>query len=469
MSINSLDINPLISTLIPAITALNPWIVVGLLAALSAFYIFITSFKQHDTFPRTIKPPPRISSSISCLSFLGNLIQMASCGTLFLEESKKKYPNAFQISLIGQSINFLFSPVSIAHFFKAPSDEIAFTLAVEPFTKRVFGLPSEKFFPIHHKLLVALRNEFGTDKTSTLRLQAQRILHEFEQQFNNHPSWSKMTNHKTRIDLLSSIQDIVFVSSVNALFGSAFLEHHGATYIQRAFIDFESCFEHASSPWPHLFQPTFRSSRSILLNALKESLSAGHFEDTTMDVLFHDHGLPMSCAHNLLLAMLWASQGNTIPAAFWAVSFLLLPENKKYMDEIRGQIVDVHHNDRLMYNQVLIDMACDTSSLLYKCCVEALRLRSPSIDVRLAARDIIIPKCDSEYIFIKKNEMIAVCPYIIHTDPEIYEDPLVFNPYRQGMMLSSSTKGGNAVDNNGAVHAEIAGVGGLSGIAFGGM
>jgi len=36
-------------------------------------------------------------------------------------------------------------------------------------------------------------------------------------------------------------------------------------------------------------------------------------------------------APHLLLALLWASQANTVPATFWALAFLYLPEHKEYL------------------------------------------------------------------------------------------------------------------------------------------
>ena len=41
----------------------------------------------------------------------------------------------------------------------------------------------------------------------------------------------------------------------------------------------------------------------------------------------------------MLLAVLWASQANTVPTAFWAVGFLLLPENRKYAEEVRRVVL----------------------------------------------------------------------------------------------------------------------------------
>ena len=45
-------------------------------------------------------------------------------------------------------------------------------------------------------------------------------------------------------------------------------------------------------------------------------------------------GLPRALVPNLLLAVMWASQANTIPATFWTVAFLLMPENNRHLDKV---------------------------------------------------------------------------------------------------------------------------------------
>jgi hypothetical protein len=45
-------------------------------------------------------------------------------------------------------------------------------------------------------------------------------------------------------------------------------------------------------------------------------------------------GLPEQYVPNMLLAVLWASQANAVPAAFWSLGFLLLPENRRHLQAV---------------------------------------------------------------------------------------------------------------------------------------
>ncbi|KAH0617685.1 hypothetical protein JD844_016175 [Phrynosoma platyrhinos] len=90
------------------------------------------------------------------------------------------------------------------------------------------------------------------------------------------------------------------------------------------------------------------------------------------------------------LAVLWASQANTIPATFWTLFHLLR--------------VDISSNSIIK---------------------EAIRLSSASMTVRVAKEDFILQLSSSSYN-IRKDDIVALYPQLLHFDPEIYSDPLTF-------------------------------------------
>ena len=49
-------------------------------------------------------------------------------------------------------------------------------------------------------------------------------------------------------------------------------------------------------------------------------------------------GLRPELAPNLLLALMWASQANAVPATFWAIAFLLLPGNSKHQATVLEEL-----------------------------------------------------------------------------------------------------------------------------------
>lgn len=49
-------------------------------------------------------------------------------------------------------------------------------------------------------------------------------------------------------------------------------------------------------------------------------------------------GLRPTLAPNLLLALIWASQANTVAATFWALAFLILPENAPHRQRVLREL-----------------------------------------------------------------------------------------------------------------------------------
>ena len=56
---------------------------------------------------------------------------------------------------------------------------------------------------------------------------------------------------------------------------------------------------------------------------------------------------------------------------------------------------------------------------------EAMRLSSASLNIRVAKENFLLHLDNRESYHIRKDDIIALYPQMIHFDPEIYEEPLV--------------------------------------------
>jgi hypothetical protein len=93
--------------------------------------------------------------------------------------------------------------------------------------------------------------------------------------------------------------------------------------------------------------------------------------------------------------------------------------------------------------------ALDPQSLMRRCANETVRLFSPSIDVRIAARPLVLPAAHSGYaarpgaaadwqhhgstrgFSVRKGDIIAVSPFLAHRDSRLFpDDPCAFHPNR---------------------------------------
>ncbi|KAL4517297.1 hypothetical protein Ndes2526B_g00518 [Nannochloris sp. 'desiccata'] len=435
----------------------------------------------------TVRPPPCVVG----LPLLGNALPLGKEGANFLYKCWKRYGDAFTLHAAGQKMTFLFSPHSLVHYLRAPETELSFLPAVEQWTERVFGLPPAEFLPRHHLILSSTRNLVGRKGAENIDQHAKTLMpllkkgiskwlmnadNDLDEKQQQHQQQHLSTSNASawvKLELSEAIAKLVFSASVEALFGAAFLQRHGAGYLYPAFFEFEQCFELAASPIPHFLQPKFRIAREKLLKAITKSYLSGDFAGFMIGDLIQVSGMPPHAVPNMILAVLWASQANTVPTAFWTIGFLLLPEHKStYLQQIRASI-DQGRGD----SSTLPSFACDSSSLLIKCCMESLRLRSASTDVRMAAKDFILNNQHDEDILIEKGTMVMICPWISHMDPRLYEDqPEVFNPHRQGAALPCDTNTARVNNSctttssciNRQLHGAVAGVGGLAGLAFGG-
>lgn len=133
----------------------------------------------------------------------------------------------------------------------------------------------QEFFPEHSNVLTALRHALVP---AALQAHAESLAAHITTQLKHLSS--------STTDLYELVKGMVFQAAAECLFGRAFIARHGCAALQEAFFEFESGFEMAASPVPHLFQPRFVKSRRTLVTSLRESFEKGDFEGTVVGQLF---------------------------------------------------------------------------------------------------------------------------------------------------------------------------------------
>ncbi|XP_041927584.1 cytochrome P450 7B1 [Alosa sapidissima] len=127
-------------------------------------------------------------------------------------------------------------------------------------------------------------------------------------------------------------------------------------------------------------------------------------------------------------AILWASVGNTIPAAFWVVYHLLT--HPEALAAVKSEIQEVLgiQGDGLALNDDVTLTLEDLDRMIYleSAVCESLRLSSASMNVRVCQEDFqldLAPQCS---IHLRKDDIIALYPQSMHMDPDIYPEPQVY-------------------------------------------
>ncbi|KAK9812081.1 hypothetical protein WJX73_004676 [Symbiochloris irregularis] len=397
---------------------MEAWIIlVALLAATMAYVL--------HAHRRTDLGPLRVPG----LPLLGNTLQLGASGAPFIRQCRQEHGDTFTLKLIGRPITLCCNPKAVAAIYSAPEDMITFRPAVEQFTQRIFGIPSGPFFDRHLDILNALRMLLTAQH---LRSHQQALIQHMRQHL------QQTERQHGKVDLVSFITSLIFNAAVSTLFGASFLPRHGADKVMAAFSTFEKNFELAASLVPHSLLRAFCRARSFLLKAFKVSYDQGDFRDTVAgNMIANCPWLPASIAPNMLLALQWASQANSVPATFWAYAHLLLPQHMELHEAVRESLKGGDDDD-------IIAAAMDSRGLLAKVVAEAVRLYSPGMDVRMAACDLQLPNSTGTD-FLPKGRMLAVSPYEMHTAPDIYgPTATLFDPLRAIPHADDAAKGSGA-------------------------
>ncbi|CAG11640.1 unnamed protein product, partial [Tetraodon nigroviridis] len=126
------------------------------------------------------------------------------------------------------------------------------------------------------------------------------------------------------------------------------------------------------------------------------------------------------------VALLWASQANTLPATFWSLFYMIRSPDamKAAREEVQkvfetfGLKIDPDNPTLNLTRDVL-----DNMPVLDSIMKEAMRLSSASLNIRVAKEDFLLHLDNQEAYRIRKDDVIALYPPMLHYDPEIYEDP----------------------------------------------
>jgi cytochrome P450 len=197
---------------------------------------------------------------------------------------------------------------------------------------------------------------------------------------------------------------------------------------------------------------------------------------------------------NLLLAVLWASQANSMPALHWSLAFLLLPEQAAARQKVLAELKDAADKQRQQQQQeegqqipggqekdsaqqqqqqqlgvdnataaAMVQLAMDKSSYVSRCVAEAVRLRLHSIAIRyVAVQDLVLPRStgstgvgstsdatvdgsssgsgidqleeeqqQQQLVRVPRGSVLCICPVESHHDSRLFsENPWGFNPDR---------------------------------------
>ncbi|KAG8008557.1 7-alpha-hydroxycholest-4-en-3-one 12-alpha-hydroxylase [Nibea albiflora] len=396
---------------------------------------------------------------------MGHVLEFRKDTVKFLDRMKQKHGDVFTVQLGGFYLTFILDPLSLGTFVKESPEKLDFNTFARNLVERLFGyksLGNEKdlLMKTSHK---HLRGPGLEVLTHAMMCNLQNVmLH------NIHSS----TDQKTWLEdrLFKYSYKVVFRAGYLSLFGNA--SHNGEGSVEKAkekdqaesetlFHEFRKYDQLVPNLAYGVLPPRekmeaerikafFWKSLAMQKMKIKDNISRWVWD---MQQGRQELGIKESMIDRYMLVLLWVSQGNTGPSAFWLLFFLMKhPEAMAAVTEEVNRVLK-ESGQEVRRDGPLINVTCDMLSktpILDSAVEETLRLTAAPLLVRSVLQDMTLKMANGCEYRIRKGDRMAVLPYsAVHLNPEIHPDPHSFKYDRflnpDGSKKTDFYKGGKRV------------------------
>ncbi|XP_024247572.1 cytochrome P450 7A1-like [Oncorhynchus tshawytscha] len=376
------------------------------------------------------------------IPYLGCALQFGANPLEFLRSRQKKYGHIFTCKIAGKYFHFLCDPFSYHAVIRQGRHldwkKFHFSTSVKAFGHDSMdprhGYTTEN---LHQTFLKTLQGEALPSLIETMMENLQSVMLQSD-------TLSPSKDHWDVDGIFAFCYKVMFESGYLTLFGKDLGNNKNAARqeAQKALVlnalenfkEFDKIFPALVAGLPiHVFKSAHSARENLAKTMLAENLSKRqNISDLiSLRMLLNDtlstfNDLSKARTH---VALLWASQANTLPATFWSLLYMIRSpeamkaanEEVKKILESSGQRVD-HSKPQLTLSREDLDNMPVIDSIIK----EAMRLSSASMNVRVAKEDFLLHLDNQESYLIRKDDVIALYPQMLHFDPEIYEDPLTY-------------------------------------------
>lgn len=330
----------------------------------------------------------------------------------FVASCRARYGDVFRMKMPGGERTFLLDPFDYPTVFA--EERLRFQESGAEIGGRVFGYPPEKAMdPKYHELSVITSRDMRGD---LLQVMSERMQTIFIRRVTDEVSASGIDR-----PLLALLSEHFFAAGIDAIFGDGF-------YSKKLYDDYAVVDRHfaaAVAGIPPFLLPGLVRARTELARSLS-SFAPNHAAMLDARHEFFDRaGVEPELRGAFDAGVLWASQANTVVAAFWTLYYLLRDQKARsaVSEEVRsiaGPVGDPRACDPLsrdaLRRLVLLDSACS----------EAMRLSSGPMNGRRATESFELPLASGESLPLEAGEDILLYPRHTHFDAAIFEAPEEF-------------------------------------------
>ena len=416
-----------------AMGLLVPFLLAALASLFGGLYLLGAFRKQRPGEPPLDRGP---------IPWLGHVLEFRRDTAKFLERMKQKHGDIFTVQLGGYYFTFLMDPSSFGAVFKEARTKLDFSAFARKMVTRVFHFnqiehAKKKFHDSNNRHLMGDGLVLLTE--STMKNFQNLMLH----------SVGKGGDQNTWIGdgLFMYSYNIVFRAGYLSLFGNVSLGEAGSTeksfemdriQSDELFTEFHKFDQYFPKLAYGVLSPRERIEVKKLLRLFWKTLSLQVFKNKdNPSTWVHEQqqtreklGMKEFMQDRYMFLILWASQGNTGPAAFWLVLYLM--KNPEAMAAVRGEVdkVVTESGQEVSRGGPTINLTYNMlkeTPILDSALEETLRLTAAPVLTRAVMENMNLKMSDGLAYQIRQGDRISLFPYTaVQIDSEIHPDPLSF-------------------------------------------
>lgn len=408
-------------------------ILLALLASVLGGLYMLGAFRK-----RKPNEPPLDKGSIP---WLGYALEFRNNTAAFLQRMQKKHGDIFTVQIAGYYFTFVTDPLSFGPIIKE-AKRLDFQQFAAELVARVFGYHS---LPNDHKML---------EKASTKHLMGDGLVLMTQAMMDNlqnlmlHNVGAGNGEKKWHQDgLFNYSYNIVFRAGYLALFGNEPPKSKGdvetAKKLDRDLSDelfYE--FRKYDQLFPRLayavltpkgkleaerLKRLFWNILSIKKTLQKENISGWVTDQFQFRA---ENGMPENMQDRFMFLLLWASQGNTGPACFWLLLFLMKDEEAMQAVSEEVQRVLKETGQQVKSGGPLINLTRDMllkTPVLDSAVEESLRITAAPVLVRAVKENLNLKMANGGEYAIRKGDRVGMFPYTaVQMDPVVHPEPEKF-------------------------------------------
>ncbi|KAM3843080.1 5-beta-cholestane-3-alpha,7-alpha-diol 12-alpha-hydroxylase-like [Diretmus argenteus] len=375
------------------------------------------------------------------IPWLGHVLEFRRDTAKFLERMKKKHGDIFTVQLGGFYYTFIMDPHSFGAVVKEARAKLDFNKFAAQLVARVFGYQSTED---DHNILQLSNNKHLIG--DGLRVMTQAMMNNL-QNLVLHSVGS--TDQKTWVEsgLFMYSYNIVFRAGYLALFGNQTPKTSGSVEKAKEGDRIESeklfyQFRKYDQLFPKLaygvlpprekrevegLKRLFWNTLSVQKLNTKDNISGWVWD---MQQAKEEYGMKEFMIERYMFLLLWASQGNTGPSAFWLLLYLM--NHPEAMEAVKGEVAQVleETGQEVRRGGPLINLTRDMllkTPILDSAVEETLRLTAAPVLTRAVLQDLTLKMANGREYGIREGDRVALFPYTaVQIDPEVHSDPLSF-------------------------------------------